>query len=469
MVMSNIKMCDYTCSEGTYLLPRIESGTENRFAYLYSSFISCGSEMSKTVCEKGEDALRGLSLRLGTVENAFGADLTNIFVGIYRIGERMPVWQEVLDYGTDFKMDVELELDDVTLACGRYFLLFGNIRPSGDALPYAVEFAGCYRQDFAVLPGAGAVDRPMVTACAIEYVAPGKRGKDGPNSFLARVGGFPLYKLTVTLDRTPDLIRDRFDLRTFDEGLRCCDTLSDVFRQPTEELLFVPPHGVPHGTSHFILYHNDEPFVHFSCNRNVRFGPLRMEYLTPDSLYWHLLDNETLRSYCCRAIKGKLLRYLTQPDLPTPECLALGNDYGFWLSCILEDLYVGMPRRSPVVTQDFEDLVSSQTEPCVFVVSDWENWPEERLAEWIACMERHARGGSHRWVFSGKSRDVKALLAKHASLSRLIPAEHRWYTDPLTKMERLYVAIDNDSNGDLLPSFTRYESLYTQIVTPTSR
>lgn len=292
------------------------------------------------------------------------------------------------------------------------------------------------------------------------------------HTHLSGTGAGDLYDISfmpVTLDRTPDFIRDRFDLRTFDEGLRRCDTLSVVFRQPTEELLFVPPHGVPHGTSHFILYHNDEPFVHFSCNRNVRFGPLRMEYLTPDSLYWHLLDNETLRSYGCRAIKGKLLRYLTQPDLPTPEYLALGNDYGFWLSCILEDLYVGMPRRSPEATQDFEGFVNSQTEPCVFVVSNWENWPEERLAEWIACMERHARGGSHRWVFSGKSREVKALLAKHASLSRLIPAEHRWYTDPLTKMERLYVAIDNDSNGDLLPSFTRYESLYTQIVTPTSR
>lgn len=469
--MGGFKMCEYASQDGTYRIPFIQKDPAYQFFSIMSPFFYRQYEVVKIICNEGETSVKGFEFELhmiGTID-AYGQN--KIFAGIYKVGERNPIWHRVVKGGDEYKDVLEFKLGGLELPCGRYFILLGNVLPNKKFTPFIKEFAGCYRFDFSLLPHGQSLPSPRLSDCAIRYIAPHER-KSGFRrhypSYLMMVGDFPLYELTVSLDHRPNPDTEKFDLRIFDEGLLLMETIEDICQQQSEQLSFVPPHGIPHGKSHFVLYHNDRPFVHLQCNGAKKMKAPLVEYISGDSIYYHLHKHKSLQLYGCKAIKKKILSSLNNPDVATPDYLCLIDDSErsvHILSHIMHDLYPGMP----LVNLFDSDLKRSardfrahkvKSRPSVII---WDLYRTSRNLwnKWIPFLDKNITP-PHKLVIYGAANDVDALFEKFGDLSRLFPARNRWKTQPLTKMESLYCMVDAFQH----PCFKEYERLYQEVMRP---
>lgn len=468
-IMKNLEMRDYTCNDGVYRIPYICSNPYNRFSFLNSPFFDCSSEDVKIICQEGCTSLKNFEFNLGLVTNTNYDELNGIFVGIYRKGEKNPVWQEIIDEAHCSLDEISFVLNDVELESGFYFLLFGNIIPEENFNPFIREFAGCYRQDFVVAPNGLTMRHPQLMDCGIRYIDYHKRepGYPYPNpNFLMLFGDFPLYELTITLDVVPKKDIDKYDLRIFDDGLACVEVLEDIIHKSTEHILFVPPHGVPHGTGHFILYHNDIPYIHFQCNRNKRMGVLKAEPIAVDSIYWHLHRYKSLQQYGCADMKKKICKLLNNNADKRPNLLCITNDLGnnhSLRSHLVEDLYPEKRSRY-LCDENISKINTEEGGSSTSKVVIW-NVDETSTRLWnkcVACVE-NCLNADNPVIIIGTTKNITSLLDRFCSLSQRLTPDNHWHTQPYTKMERLYLTIDALSSEGEMPSFEDYEQLYDSL------
>lgn len=470
MIMGNIEMCEYSCFDGTYSIPLIKSVAENKFSYLVSPFFRRYYDPIKIVCNEGEDFIKDFNLTLYHVENIHTLELKNIFLGLYRVGTRIPVWSHVIEDEAGYRREMSFELESVNLSCARYFLLFGNITPDKDFVYFVKDFAGCYRLDFDVIPNGVSLTHPCLLKSSIHYIKPEERDSGYsyhyPN-YLMMMGDFPLYELEIEISTIPDKYMDKYDLRIFDEGLSCVEVIEDMFHQPTERIQFVPPRGVPHGISHFILYHNECPFIHFQCSRKKRLGVLKAESVSPDSIYWYLHRYKSLQLYGCKTIKEKICTLLNNSSMPIPKCLSLSVDYGDAfdvVQAILDDLYSEIPKAYINGDGGFSGcfrLMNKKEEPYILV---WylADLPKVLVEELVSGIVDYITNSNNRLLVYGTSERVKSIFEQSDVMSLLIPRGNRWSTQPFTKMEMLYYRINESASGGDNPNFGRYEEMYKE-------
>lgn len=470
--MGNVKMCRFSCPDGTYSIPRIESETDNRVSSLVSPLWGRRYyEVIKMICNEGEDSIKDFGFSLFHVENIHTHALEKIFLGIYKVGLNEPVWQYVIEDESWYRREKSFKLEGVELDCGRYFILLGNIKPDKNFVPFMKELAGCYRLDFVVIPNGLSLGHPRLLEYGIRYIAPEERGMELPYhypNYLLMMGDFPLYGLNMTLDSVPDIYMDKYDLRIFDEGLACVELIEDVLHGQKEEVMFVPPRGVPHGMGHYILYHNGMPLVHFQCHRKKRLGLLKMEEILTDSIYWHLHRYKSLQLYGCKEIKKKICTLLNNPEMSRPQSLSLSVDYGnsFDVSqAILSDLYQGVSKIYVNVDDGLGKLfrMSGEEEGDFMFVWNLDDSSDALADEWVSGFADYVKSSHGRLLVYGASDRINFLLEQSEVMARLIPRKNRWHTQPFTKMERLYLRIyAKESEGDN-PNFDRYEKMYDEL------
>lgn len=461
--METIKMCEYSSTEGTYSIPFIESETDNRFSFLISTFFKHYYDPIKIICNEGESSLKEFGFSMHHVENIHGYELKGIFVGIYKVGVNKPVWHRVIEDEAGYRKEMSFSLDDVELPCGRYFMLFGNITPDKEFVHFTKDFAGCWRLDFAIIPNGLPLKHPLLLDFKIRYITPEERELSYPYhypNYLMMIGDFPLYELEVTLDVIPDKYMDKFDLRIFDEGLSCMETIEDIIHQPTERISFVPPHGVPHGTGHYILYHNEIPFVHLWCNRKKRMGALKAEPISKDSIYWYLHRCKSLQLY--GRIKKDILAVLNCPEKSSPQCLCIMDERGRSVNVIpniLEDLYAGMSHRYLFDNYYGEDTM---TESDIWI---WDlcKSSESLWGKWTVYIEKYVQNGCKNLIIFGTQQEVCALFEQFEVMLQLVPKKNCWQIQPFTKMEKLYLMIDEKMGDGDNPNFERFEKMYEEV------
>lgn len=458
-------MCEYFCSEGTYLIPKVGAETSSQFSCLCSPFFKHQYDVTKIICNEDKSDIEGFEFELRYLDNTQSQELTGIFIGVYRIGEKEPIWHQVVNEECSYKEEMMFRLDDMKLTYGDYFILLGNIKPDGQFSSFIKYFAGCYRLDFRVLPNGRSLKHPKLLDYKMRYIAPDERTWDFPYhypNYLMMIGGLPLYELTVKLDSAPDEKKDKYDLRIFDEGLCCTELIEDVFHHSIEKLLFVPPLGVAHGVGHYILYHNETPFIHFQCNRQKRMGVLKAENISPDSIYWHLHKYKSLQMYGCRSMKKKICELLNNQDEPTPQCLCIIDDEGDHelLPAILNDLYNDMSCRYL-----YDDNYESLTDACmtdIVIVWNLNNSSKTFWKKWVAFILENITT-DNKVVIYGSKQHIKLLFEKFENLSQLVPSNCRWQKQPYTKMENLYRYLNALLSEGYTPRFEEYERLYNAL------
>lgn len=443
--MDSLPMCRYAGPDGTYWIPEITAEPVNKYISLVSDTLEQACIPDKVICQEGESDCKDFSFRLGDLSNTLTERLGKIFAGIYRIGTEMPVWQQTVDIDSEYRYDVEFRVDR-ELPCGRYFLLLGNIGPVWKRDPTR-EFAGCRRMDFLIIPNGSSLAHPRLRHYSIRYIAPEdrpyERRKSHPNLMML-VGDFPVYELTIELDTVPDPTRERYDLRIFDEGLGAMETYWDILDQPAVTLHLVPPHGVPHGTSHFILYHNNVPLFHFHCTRKKRLGTLKAEPVRPDSVYYYLHRCSSLQLYT--RFKRKVVHLLNHPEVPRPQFLCLIVEW----------------KNASEAFAVQNDLYSADACPARKVTT-WklDRIPRRKWGKINTHAEQCLRNSNLVQIIQGTEEDTDLLFREYPLLNRLYPPKNRWRTGPYTPMEELYQALDvRSARFGRLPDFKEYEAMY---------
>lgn len=472
--MKEITMRMYSASDGDYLIPHIEAEADYLFDYMVTPFSGRRYDPVKIICKKGTSSVKELSFSLHQVENMQEDMGMGIFAGIYRVGTKLPVWQQKIDESFCYTSVLEFQLEETELPYGPYFILLGNVAKRGDKMPFVKDFAGCLRLDFAVLPNGESLKHPYLLDCAIRYISPEERksGYQYPYpSYFMLAGNFPLYELELTLDSAPDSITDKFDLRIFNEGLYFVEEISDILHEQTERIAFAPPHGVPHGIGHYIIYHNDMPFMHLQSNRKAKkMDNLKAEPVQPDSVFGYVHQYQSLQLYGCRRMKEKILDLLNHSGGVAPECLCIICDAtrsSDILYAFKKDFYYGMSSRH-FYDSSYNQMIresrdeKQRTEPVVWI---WDLYKTSTSmwSKWADYIEKYFRRGTDKLIIQGNAEDTNLLFRLFKNLNRLVPKKYRWKTQPFTKMEKVYNAINRMSEDNGMPFFTEYEKIYRSI------
>lgn len=467
--METLRMKDYSSPDGIYNIPLVESEINNRFSFFDTSLVG------DIICKKGESVSKGFYISFHDIYNIQETSIEDIFIGIYKIGTKNPIWHKYHKFlsdsdpslEVDFQSELSIEIDDLKLSCGSYFVLLGNIQPSYQNKP--LNFAGCYRVDFTVLPNGYSLKENRLTHYSIKK----DKGKSSSTkydakNFLSLIEYFPRYQLSITLETAPNPSIDRYDLLIFDESICCKNYIKNVLTQQTEIISFIPPYGLTYGTTHLILYHNNKPYIHFQCHRNKRLGTLKAEYITSDSIYRHLRYHSTLQLYGCKSIKKNILSILNSPDVCFPKYLCItdksGNGYDL-VEKIKEDFY--KHHKSTYIT-DYKSLQKD------IYIKDNKNtlliWhlSKTAISQWskvINYIEKYLKANNLNLIICGTEDMVERLFGKYNYISQLIPKNNRWHTEPFSQMERVYNMINNwhSENDAVIPNYQTYEYFYKKV------
>lgn len=466
----HFRSCVSSGPDGIYLVPVIKSGTANRFISVSSPFFAAVSNPIKIICDEVESSVRRFEFSLFSVENTRYGDLKGIFVGIYRVGVRNPIWFRMIDEEATYEYAVTFVLDEMELGIGRYFILLGNIAPYEELSYGILDFAGCHRINFLIVPNGKSLRHPALTAYDMRYIDPDdKEYYDYYKrlNHVMTVSDSPIYELEIGLDSVPDTYVDKYDMGIFDEGLLLVTKIPDMIHKPTEKIRFAAPYGLARGTVHIVIYHNGIPLFHFHCRRIRRLGKLKVETVAKESIFWYLHKNKSLQIY--GSLKNKILPVLKNPDI-LPDCLCIIDEISSCdviLDYILEDLY---PRKTYIKVYDSDKNLAEKItnlnipDGSGVVVLDLNYTSESLWNGWCKCIEEFVRNGKVKAIIYGSSRKVSSFFSRSDSMSRLIPAENRWHTGPVSDMEKVYITINEMSSNCHFINNDLAEELYDKFV-----
>ena len=466
-VMKKIRMCDYPSLEGTYRIPYVMSKPRNMCSSMNSNVLwgdnpfvqYSNSCVGKIVADAGTSSAGNVFFNLLDITNVWGDALHDIFFGVYRFGQPEPVWQYILDTDEHGEMsELRLDLEGLRLPVGRYFLLFYNIAPDKDYFVLLKDFAGCYRLDFHVIPNGITLPHPLLTESSIRYIQPdeayGHERKRIARSRGPVIESNALYELSLSLDfsscpkKRADMGMDLYELRVFDESYReVCNVHDIIWHEQDRRFLITPPHNLPFGTCHFILYHNDTALYHLWCRRDRRLGQLKVEKVEEGSFLSYLHRCDTSYYYGCLKIK-KLLRSMWAGKAPVPRILCVASDETDTLGQeVAKSLF---PGKVPFDIFGFKEYGWLPDE------LDWSRLDNESLVLWhlpdyeggdfdAFVMKMSEWLDNHKdahVILNGYTEKVKTLFMRSEALSKLVPVNCRWYTQEPTPyeqfMERLF-------------------------------
>lgn len=459
--MNKIRMCNYSSPEGTYWIPYVMSKPRNMCSSMNSNVLwednpfvqYSNSGVGKIVADAETSSAGSVFFNLLNVTNIWGDALHGIFFGIYRLGQREPVWQYVLDTDEHGELpELRLELEEVSLPVGRYFLLFYNIAPDKDFFMHLKNFAGCYRLDFHVIPNGQILSHPLLADSSIRFIKPND-AYDYEREKIARSRGpvietNALYELSLSLDFSScpqngaDKGMNLYSLRIFDESYREKWEIHDIiWEEPTQRFWITPPHNLPLGTCHIILYHNDTALYHFWCRRSKKLGQLKVEKVEEGSFLSYLHRCDTSFYYGCQNIK-KLLWELWKGDAPIPRLLCVASDETDTLGHEVANTL--FPSKVPFDIYGFKEYGWLPDE------LDWNHLDNEKVVLWhlpdyedgdfdafvmkmTEWMESHKDAHV---ILTGYTEKVKTLFSQSETLSKLVPVNCRWYTQEPTPYEQ---------------------------------
>lgn len=466
----HFRACVCSSHDGTYLIPMIKSGTANRFISVSSPFFAAVSNPIKIICDEGESSVRRFEVSLFSVENTRYGDLKGIFVGIYRVGVRNPIWFRMIDEEVSYEHYITFVLDEMELGIGRYFILLGNIAPYEELSYSILDFAGCHRINFLIVPNGKSLRHPALTAYDIRYIDPDDKEYYDYCRRLNHsmtVYDSPIYELEIGLDSVPDPYIDRYDMWIFDDAKSLFTKIPDMIHKPTEKIRFAAPYGLARGTVHIVIYHNGIPLFHFHCRRIKRLGKLKVETVTPESIFWYLHKNKSLRIY--GSLKNKIFHVLKNPEI-LPDCVCIIDEKpscDVILDYILEDLY---PSKAYIKVYNSDRNLAEKIrnlnipDGAGVVVLDLNYTSESLWNGWCKCIEEFVRNGKVKAIIYGFGRKVSSLFSKCDSISRFIPAENRWHTGPVSDMEKVYITINEMSSDSNYINNDLAEKLYDKFV-----
>lgn len=473
--METLRMTDYSSPDGTYNIPLIEREINNRFSFFETSLAG------NIICKKGETTSKTFYISFHDIYNIQETSIEDIFIGIYEIGTKAPIWHKYHKFsndtdpslGVDFQRELSFQVDNLELSCGSYFVLLGNIQPNYENK--LLNFAGCYRVNFSVLPNGYTLKENRPTHYSIKYISNKDKGKSSStkydsNNLLSFTDDFPIYQLSITLETAPNPSVDKYDLLIFDESLCCKNYINNVLTQQTEIISFIPPYGLPYGTTHLILYHNDKPYIHFQCRRNKRLGTLKAEYINPNSIYRHLLYHPTLQLYGCKKIKKNIISILNTHDSCFPKYLCItdksGNGYNV-VENIKEDFYKN--NKSTYITSYKSVQENSFIKNNKDTLLIW-HLSQTATSQWkkvINYIEKYLKVNNLNLIICGTEDMVEKLFDKYNYISQLIPKNNRWHTEPFSQMEMVYNMINNwhCEYDAAMPNYRTYEYFYKKVFT----
>ena len=175
--METLRMTDYSSPDGTYNIPLIEREINNRFSFFETSLAG------NIICKKGETTSKTFYISFHDIYNIQETSIEDIFIGIYEIGTKAPIWHKYHKFsndtdpslGVDFQRELSFQVDNLELSCGSYFVLLGNIQPNYENK--LLNFAGCYRVNFSVLPNGYTLKENRPTHYSIKYISHKVMGK----------------------------------------------------------------------------------------------------------------------------------------------------------------------------------------------------------------------------------------------------------------------------------------------------
>ncbi|MBQ8603171.1 MAG: hypothetical protein IJ413_11670 [Bacteroides sp.] len=325
--------------------------------------------------------------------------------------------------------------------------------------------------NFKIIPNGEDLKHSQLTDYNIRFFAPGcieKGYKCCNKTLFSYIGGFPYYGMDITLDSAPNPLIDKFDLYIYDDSFKCVQMIENAIERQNEKLSFIPPHGVPYGTTHFILTHNKVPYIHLQCSRAKRMGTLKAEYITPKSFYWYLSICKTFSLYGCKTIKNNIYKIISNPEKTSPKTLCIIDDYkgyyGFYniASQIIDDLYDGY-EGIYLTDEQYEDeeenkINGNSSKPYLFVW-DLKRTDQKHWTHRVEYIKKNFDDNTTLIIY-GSSQDVNTLFEKFKELLKLIPAKNRWSTEPYSIIEKVYCEISRQSDEAIMPNYENFEYLY---------
>lgn len=325
--------------------------------------------------------------------------------------------------------------------------------------------------DFKIIPNGGDLKHPQLTYYNIRFFAPGciKKGyKCRKKTLYTYLGGFPYYGMDIALDFAPNPLIDKFDLYIYDDSFKCVQMIENAIERQNEKLSFIPPHGMPHGTTHFILTHNKVPYMHLQCSRAKRMRMLKAENITPKSFYWCLNKYKTFELYGCKTIKNNIFKIISNPEKTSPKTLCIIDDYkgyyGFYevATQIMSDLYGGYESiylTDEQYDDEEENKIYANSSKPYLLVWDLKRSNQKHLEQRAEYIKKNFDDNTTLIIY-GSSQDVNALFEKFKELAKLIPAKNRWSTEPYSIIEKVYREINRQSDEGIMPNYENYEYLY---------
>ena len=147
----NIETVSVTCEDGEYLVPA-ESGEERANIYSINIDDEYGDNIRLISGEKK-------SLR---IEANFDKEdeYIDVLIGLYRVGEKNPLWTVREMIPTIENVDVNTWVLDLTP--GRYFILLSKVDvPGGVWIPFT-HLGDCLRHDFTIIPDGNGLTHPVI-------------------------------------------------------------------------------------------------------------------------------------------------------------------------------------------------------------------------------------------------------------------------------------------------------------------
>ena len=125
---------------------------------------------------------------------------------------------------------------------------------------------------------------------------------------------------------------------------------------------------------------------------------------------------------------------------------------------ILEDLYAGISHRY-LFDNNYEDIM---TEADIWIWDLCES-SESLWGKWITYIEKYIQNGCKNLIIFGGQQEVCTLFEQFEVISQLISKKNRWRIQPFSKMEKLYLMIDEKMGDGDNPNFERYEKMYEEV------
>ncbi len=93
--METLRMTDYSSPDGTYNIPLIEREINNRFSF-FDTFLA-----GDIICKKGETTIKTFYISFHDIYNIQETSIEDIFIGIYKIGTKAPIWHKYHKFSND--------------------------------------------------------------------------------------------------------------------------------------------------------------------------------------------------------------------------------------------------------------------------------------------------------------------------------------------------------------------------------